>query len=396
MPAVENGLALDRHHVRHQTPAGRERGPTAFEQVGLGDPPAHEDRVGGAQTFQGRDRATIHDLDPRDAECGAVRGDHLQAAAVGLDGDRAAPGMRAHPFDADGAAAGADVPEQLARRRPQRGQGDRPDLPLGELAVVLVELVGEARGARDRWDTRVRHALDGQGVQVRSRVTRSIRIRGRRMAPLVLPAQVGQHREPASAVAALAQQPRHLGGGARVRAQRQQPRTGLDEGLHQGQGPAVQAQGLHRLRRPAESCAGETERGRGGDDPHRFASEPLRQDGADAVAGRISGREHADRSVPKPVEGVGQRAERLGPGDGFACPRPRWIEMAHPIEMALSADHHPSLLDHRARRRRQPVRAVVAHAHHREPGLHPDRGPDSALTAAAAMALPPRRPRRVT
>ena len=75
------------------------------------------------------------------------------------------------------------------------------------------------------------------------------------------------------------------------------------------------------------------------------------------------------------------------------------IEMAHQMEMALSADHHPRLLDHRAGGGRQPVRTVVAHAHHREPGLHllhPARGPVRALTAAAAMALPPRRPRRVT
>ena len=91
----------------------------------------------------------------------------------------------------------------------------------------------------------------------------------------------------------------------------------------------------------------------------------LDQDGADPIAGRIPGREHANRAVAKPVEGIGQRTERLRPGDVLAL-----FSRPQQIEVALPADQHPRLLDHQARRGRQSFRAVVTHTHHCEPVLH--------------------------
>ena len=147
--------------------------------------------------------------------------------------------------------------------------------------------------------------------------------------------------------------------------------------MQQLQGPAVQAQGLHPLRRPAEAGAGQAEcRGRG-NDADGFQSEPLHQDGADAVAGRVPGREHAHRAAAQPFQGVVQGIERLRPGDALA------ISRTEQIEVPLSAHRHASQLDHRTRRGRQPVRAVVAHAHHGEPGSHRTTGPGAA--AADAM-----------
>src|SRR3712207_6897151 len=49
-----------------------------------------------------------------------------------FDGDRAAVGVAAHPLDADAAGTRADVPEQRAGHRRERGQGHRTHLTLGE------------------------------------------------------------------------------------------------------------------------------------------------------------------------------------------------------------------------------------------------------------------------
>ena len=256
---------------------------------------------------------------------------------------------------------------------------------------MFIELIGEARCVRYQRGVGFGHTFDRQRIQIRNLVTRLIRIRGRRMYPLLLAAQMRQYCEPAAAVATFAQQSRHLARSACVRTQHQQLDARLNEGLHQRQWSSVQTQALYLLCRPAESRAGQAERGRRRNDSHRFLPEMLDQDGADPIAGRIPGREHADRTAAKPVEGLGQRTEGCWPGDVLAL-----FSRPQQIEVALPADQHPRLLDHQARRGRQSFRAVVTHTHHCEPVLHLARGPDKALTAAAAMALPPRRPRRVT
>ena len=57
--------------------------------------------------------------------------------------DRAKRGIGQHPFDGDGARAGADVPEQLVAARRQRRQRHRADFALGDLAVMLEQHVGK-------------------------------------------------------------------------------------------------------------------------------------------------------------------------------------------------------------------------------------------------------------
>src|SRR3546814_8348109 len=79
--------------------------------------------------------------------------DRRPALRPRLDGDGTVQRSGPHPLDRDRAAAGADVPEQLAGMRGQRRQGDRPDLALGELAVVPEDVVGQA--AEDRKSTRL-------------------------------------------------------------------------------------------------------------------------------------------------------------------------------------------------------------------------------------------------
>src|SRR6185369_14533515 len=67
-------------------------------------------------------------------------------------------------------------------------------------------------------------------------------------------------------------------------------------------------------------------------------------------------------------------------------------------QMALAADQQLGAGDQGPGLRRQAGEPVFAEADDREPGAHdgsPSSVTSSALTAAAASALPPRRPRRV-
>jgi hypothetical protein len=80
----------------------------------------------------------------RRAEHCRIGFDQTLACYVVLDGNRGQGAMRAQPFYGDRAATGADVPQQLARYRAQRGQSSRANLTLGQLPVVLERLVGQA------------------------------------------------------------------------------------------------------------------------------------------------------------------------------------------------------------------------------------------------------------
>src|SRR5215472_8271364 len=62
--------------------------------------------------------------------------------------------------------------------------------------------------------------------------------------------------------------------------------------------------------------------------------------------------------------------------------------------MARTSDQHLGSFDQRARGRAEPGELVFTDTYDRQPALH--TGLASALTAAAASALPPRRPWRVT
>ena len=66
--------------------------------------------------------------------------------------------------------------------------------------------------------------------------------------------------------------------------------------------------------------------------------------------------------------------------------------------VAVAANQNLRAVDQGTRRRAKPVEAVFTEADHAEPGhAHDRRAPVAvtALTAAAAIALPPRRPRSV-
>ncbi len=108
----------------------------------------------------------VLDAEVRDAEIAGVDGDHLQAFAFALEGDGFGIAGGAHPFDGNGAAAGADIPEQRAGigREPREGRG--ADVALGELAVGDEGVVREAGRGGEQRCARIGDAVDGEDVEI--------------------------------------------------------------------------------------------------------------------------------------------------------------------------------------------------------------------------------------
>ena len=95
------------------------------------------------QTFERRRRCAAQDLEIGNAKRGGVSRDACGARLVALDRDGAIGGVGEHPFDRDGARAGADIPETFALPRRERCKRDGAHVALGELSVMLEPFVGE-------------------------------------------------------------------------------------------------------------------------------------------------------------------------------------------------------------------------------------------------------------
>ena len=72
----------------------------------------------------------------RDAKCIRIGAGILQPVLARLDADGAIGRMGEQPFDADGACARADIPQQFAAAWRQRRQADRANLAFGQLPVM--------------------------------------------------------------------------------------------------------------------------------------------------------------------------------------------------------------------------------------------------------------------
>ena len=242
-------------------------------------------------------------------------------------------------------------------------------------------------GDRERVERRQRRRLPGRCARLD--------------APLGAAADVLEGPDPARAEALRAEQRRDLVRGLAVLAQDDQPRARRKVAAQQALRPGVQADRLDLERRPAEAGADQADRRRRRQDAHLGRREATREQLADAEAHRVAAREDHD-ALAAPGREILQRGfERAAPGDPLAA------VALHHREVARAADHDLAGLEQCLRRRAERGEAVVADADHREPGLgrvalRRRRGRDhgasriSALTAAAASALPPRRPRSVT
>src|SRR6185312_9121073 len=138
---------------------GWERLLTGWHDAVDGDGAADEDCVRPRQVDERGRRRTGDDLQPGDTKRARVASDPVATLGTRFDGDRPAGWVHAHPLDSDAPGARADVPEQLARHGPERGQSNGANLVLGDLPVLLEGAVRQARGAGQQHRVRVGHTL---------------------------------------------------------------------------------------------------------------------------------------------------------------------------------------------------------------------------------------------
>ena len=190
--AAERGVAreqqrfgFERHRIDHEAAAGAQRRDGGVEHAGIAGAAADEDRVRRGKPGERGRRRAFDDLESRHAEGGGVAADARGAVGAPLDRDGAHRRIGQHPFDRDRARAGADVPQQFAAARRQRRQRHRADFALGDLAVVLEQIVGKAGAARE--DARAGRGLDldRDGIErvdraeIEARPPSSLRMRSR-------------------------------------------------------------------------------------------------------------------------------------------------------------------------------------------------------------------------
>ena len=104
---------------------------------------------------------------------------------------------------------------------------------------------------------------------------------------------------------------------------------------------------------------------------------------------RVPGRQHAQGRAAAPGNVVDQERERPGPGQSLAP------IIGHHGQVAGATHQHLRPVHEGTGFRAEAVEPVLAQADDGKPGLHRVQAPARALTAAAASALPPRRPRSV-
>src|ERR1700692_1823637 len=122
-------------------PAGGESGEPPIEHAGIAGAAADEDRVGRGEVAEGARRHAFNHHQPSHTQAPSIPPDAGGPVWARLDGDRLERAVGEQPFDRDRAGAGADIPEALAAARRQARQHERTNLALGDLPVMLEEIV---------------------------------------------------------------------------------------------------------------------------------------------------------------------------------------------------------------------------------------------------------------
>src|SRR5262249_20271492 len=135
---------------------------------------------------------------------------------------------------------------------------------------------------------------------------------------------------------------------------------------------------------PEQPRGGKAEGARAGQNDHLIGWKVTGEQSADAVAQRIAARQHDDAPAA-PTRDLGERvAERAFPSEGFS------LAFRHQRQMTRAADDQLRMADESFRRAGKSLPALLSKPDDRKPHAHDLAS--SALTAAAASALPPRRP----
>ena len=252
-PVHQGHFTLQGHGIGHQSPTRAQVLPAGVEHAVAGHAAADENRIRRFQPCQGLGRAAANQLQARHAEGLAVVFDQLLAAGVGFNCQGAAAGVGAHPFDADGAAARADVPKQFAGGGGKAREGHGSHIALGQLAVMLEGRIRQAGQARQARGIGVGEAVDGDQVQRGNR--RVLPAFGVAIdAPFSAATEVFKHTQAARAKTAAAQHGGDSGRALAVVAQHQQAHTAGQMGIERGHRAGDYRQCQHILQRPAQAC----------------------------------------------------------------------------------------------------------------------------------------------
>ncbi len=223
--------------------------------------------------------------------------------------------MAARPFDADGAAAGAHVPQQFAGAGGQARQGHGAHVALGQLTVVAIGVVRQARGEGQAGLTGLAQDLDGHQVE-RRRLCQRPGLGAAGDASLRRTAQMLQHLQLAGAKALVHQQGGQGGGAMTVVAQDQQARAGMQVAHHPGQGPRHHRQQRDLLQGPAQAGSGQGIGGRRRQHLQFVGRQLAREARANAEQHGIATGQHADRGAAAVQHGGEGEGLRPGLADG--------------------------------------------------------------------------------
>ena len=158
-------LALERHDVGDDPPAGHERIPAAIKDARNREPAADEHRIRTRKAVEGFRRAATDDAQRRDPEAQRVGLDTLGPVVTCLDCDCSGGWLGAHPLDRNRPAAGPDVPQQRTGHRAKRGDGGGAYVTLRQLTIGLEGIVGQTGDKRVQWRPGRGAALDRDRVQ---------------------------------------------------------------------------------------------------------------------------------------------------------------------------------------------------------------------------------------
>ena len=197
-------------------------------------------------------------------------------------------------------------------QRRERGQRHRADLALGDLPVMLEQIVGKAGRVSD--DARAGRCLNLDTDDIQLGDVAKIEAGGVRGPDALLgAAERFEHGEPRLAEPRLGQQPRQRLGALAVGGERQHARA-----LMQMRSDAIERAPMQRDKRnvgqrPTEPCGRQTERRRRRHDQRLVGRDMVRQHRADAIEERIARGEHADLAPARGKHLFNPAREGTGP-----------------------------------------------------------------------------------
>jgi len=250
---------------------------------------------------------------------------------------------------------------------------------------MLEGLIGQPGEAGERAGAGLWRAFERDRVEIGARPLAPI-LGGAVVDRLAGPTEMLEDGDPARSPAGSGKEAGHPARRRSVFRQHEAPPARREMEAQALQWTGVEAQRGATGKRPAQPGGGEAEGARLRHDCHLLAAKMVREHNADPVPQRVAARQHRDAGAAARCDLGNRFDERLAPHE------PLGLARRHHRQMAGAANQGLRGLDQGARGGAQAGEPVLADADDAEPARHAGALPLSALTAAAASALPPRRP----